>query len=86
MQSTSKHLLAVLRHLSSKRSESGGLCVGVCMCVHASVFVLCNNFRFGLAYADYKCAVMLDGLFEQGRKAMARWVTLLYIRSMLCVY
>ena len=44
-------------------------CVYVCAC---KCFVLCNYFRFGLAYADYKCAVMLDGLFEQGRKAMAR--------------
>ena len=42
------------------------------MHVHASVTELCNFFRFGLAYADYKCSVLLDGLFEQGRRAMAR--------------
>ena len=53
------------------------VCMFICtyVCMYVTVCALHLLFiRFGLAYADYKCAVLLDGLFERGKKSMARWV------------
>lgn len=53
------------------------VCMFICtyVCMYVTVCALHLPFiRFGLAYADYKCAVLLDGLFERGKKSMARWV------------
>ena len=56
---------------------------------HVSLYYIVLFFAFvcsfGLAFADYKCAVLLDSLFEQGRKAMARWVTCVRV-GVSCTY